>query len=154
LSKKKKKKKNTVFFRRQTEFLEKQSFIEKNFVFYRQTEFVEEKEEKEEQIIQRQKSIPSTTIFVLITGLCQVGGTNRNAGGRVTNFYDQFTLNGAEFASACDQVRDLSRQMKLDHPNLSLKEAIWCSNFQSQNPNCPETVQNWLKENYNKRFTN
>lgn len=130
--------------------------------------------------VQQAKKIQSPTVaMALISGLCQVGGTNRNAGSRVEYIYSGFKINGAEFSTICSQLGgtprqfaramadviikfaiklqepgDLSRQMKLDNPNLSVEDSYWCSNFQSKNPNCPEVVQNWLKENYNKRFTN
>lgn len=129
--------------------------------------------------IQRNKGFDTPTkAFTIITGLCQVGGTNRNAGSRVSYVYDGKTLNGQEFATFCTQAGgtprqfartmasvisrvalkleepgDLSRQMRLDHPNLTLEDAVWCSNFQSQNPDCPEPVQIWLSKNYKRRFT-
>ena len=36
--------------------------------------------------------------------------------------------------------------MKLDHPNLTLEEECWCSNFQSANADCPDAVREWLAE--------
>lgn len=58
------------------------------------------------------------------------------------------------FAYWLDQLGNLARQMMLNFPNLSVEDSYWCSNFQSKNLNCPELVQNCLKENYNKRFGN
>ena len=31
-------------------------------------------------------------------------------------------------------------------------EKVWCSNFQTQNPNCPENIKKWLVENFRSRF--
>lgn len=130
--------------------------------------------------VQQLKKMPSpTSAMALITGVSQVGGTNRNTGSCVNYSYGGFTLNGAELTTICTQVGgtsrqfaramanvivkfamkfdepgDLSRQMKLEHPNLSIEDSYWCSNFRSKNPNCPEVVQLWLKDNFNKRFTN
>jgi hypothetical protein len=94
-----------------------------------------------------------TAAMAFISGLCQVGGTNRNVGSRVDYTYG--TLNGAELTTICNQVGgtprqfaramanvivkfamkldepgDLSTQMKLDSPNLSVEDSYWCSNFQ------------------------
>jgi ribosomal protein L11 len=98
----------------------------------------------------------NTDAFVTIAGLCQVGGTNRNAGRRVTYTYKGITLNGNEFSTTCSKrggtprqfVRtmatqianialrfkepgDFSRQMKTDLSNINEEQAIWCSNFQT-----------------------
>ena len=47
---------------------------------------------------------------------------------------------------------DLSNQIKYEYPNLPLEEAVWCSNFQTTNSNCPAKIRNWLVKNYRNRF--
>lgn len=130
-------------------------------------------------IQEKKKLYSKTEAMTLISGLCQIGGTNRNAGSRVEYYYNGRALNGAEFQHACnmfqgtprqfartmadtivkfaealDEPGDLSRQMKLEYPGLTREDSYWCSNYQSKNPNCPQLVQKWLKDDYYKRFSN
>lgn len=42
--------------------------------------------------------------------------------------------------------------MRFERPTLSDTEAAWCSNFQTSNPNCPDSVRNWLVSNHRYRF--
>jgi len=49
---------------------------------------------------------------------------------------------------------DLANQMQLSYPNMSKDELVWCSNFQTKNPDCPELVRKWLVKNYRERFPN
>ena len=58
----------------------------------------------------------------------------------------------AEFASVMSLEGDLTQKMRLDISDLSLEDAIWCSNFQTRNPNCPEKVKQWLVSNYKQHF--
>jgi len=117
--------------------------------------------------------------MVLITGLVQNGGSNKNASTLVS--YQAFgkTLNAQEFsgtintvkkgatarqfcrtmateiahfASALGEPGDLAKQMRREDPNLSEEHAIWCSNFQTTNPNCPQNVRKWLVDNFQARF--
>lgn len=116
--------------------------------------------------------------MALITGLCQNGGTNRNAGLNVTYSYDNKILDARTFQKICqiegsgtarqfaramnnpiyhfavllEEEGDLARQMRLDHPDITQDQAIWCSNYQSDNPLCPELVRNWLKNDLRRRF--
>jgi hypothetical protein len=117
--------------------------------------------------------------LIAITGLCQLGATNRNAGRSISYTYKGKTLTSGEFLNICQGVKgggtprqfartmgstiakiainlqepgDLSRQIKLDHPNITLEEECWCSNFQSINPDCPDLVREWLREDFRKRF--
>jgi len=118
--------------------------------------------------------------MALISGLCQTGGTNRNAGLNVIYTYNGKSLSAQEFQKICkqegqgtarqfaramnstiyqfaeilDEEGDLARQMRLDHPTMTKQESIWCSNFQSENPACPEIVRNWLKQDLKSRFKN
>ena len=102
-----------------------------------------------EQVIlraQQLKKMPTpTSAMAFFSGLCQVASRNRNAGSRVDCRYGGLTLNGAELTTICIQVGgtplqfaramthtivkfamkldepcDLSKQMKLDFPNLSV----------------------------------
>lgn len=36
---------------------------------------------------------------------------------------------------------DLAKQMRRDDPQLQFSDAVWCSNFQTTNPQCPEKVR-------------
>lgn len=134
-----------------------------------------------DSIIKKFKLENTTQAMILISGLCQVGGTNRNAGGKVTYTYTYgaHTLKATDLSTSCEEQGgtprqfartmgttianiaiklnepgDLSRQMRMELPNISESEAIWCSNFQTQNSDCPQRVQTWLKENFQKRFEN
>lgn len=44
--------------------------------------------------------------------------------------------------------------MKLELGNVTKEEAVWASDFNTYNDNCPERVKNWLLKNYRKRFRN
>ena len=47
---------------------------------------------------------------------------------------------------------NLARSMRLDLSRVTIEEAIWASDFQTYNPNCPTRVKNWLVKNYRARF--
>lgn len=118
------------------------------------------------------------TAMALITGLLQRGGSNKNAGNTIYE-RDGKTLSSNElhgfieeiakkatirqfartmaddiamFAQNMEEEGDLAKQIKLQHSDLSIDELVWCSNFQTKNPNCPKRIRNWLVDNYNKRF--
>lgn len=118
---------------------------------------------------------------VMVTGLVQRGGSNRNAGPNATYELNGKTLNAnelqniihridksatirqfcramandiADIAMIIEEEGDLAKQMKIQHSDLSMEEAAWCSNFQTKNPRCPKRTKEWLVENYNKRFRN
>lgn len=119
------------------------------------------------------------TVWILLAGLLQSGGTNRGAGNSVIFTYDDHSLAAQELQSLIKKVKknatnrqlartiadqiveiaielnipgDLAEQMRYEHPDLLKIEKIWCSNFQTTNPNCPERVRNWLVLNYKNRF--
>lgn len=127
------------------------------------------------------KGLPDLeSAMTLITGLCQKGGSNKNAGntiyerngkslssselhiiieeiekkGTIRQFARTMANDIANFAIIMEEEGDLAKQIKLQHPNLSNEELVWCSNFQTNNPNCPKRIKDWLVENYNKRFRN
>jgi len=117
--------------------------------------------------------------LILVAGVLQLGGSNQKSGNAVSynlgeyslssqqlnNFIKKVVKNGtnrqlartianeiAEIALAINIPGDLHTQMLLEYPNLSDTEKTWCSNFQTQNPNCPENVRKWLVENFRSRF--
>lgn len=117
--------------------------------------------------------------FILITGLLQRGGSNKNAINSVKFSYNNTILSAKEFQNIISRIKknitnrqfarsvandivkvglllgiegDLSNQMKYEYPNLTKEEAVWCSNFQTSNPNCPPKIRNWLVKNYRNRF--
>lgn len=116
--------------------------------------------------------------MAIISGICQRGGTNRSANTISTTFGIQGAFaNSKEFGDVCkkygmtprqfartmasdiykfaeimQEEGDLSRQMAADYPNLSMEERVWCSNFQTTNPDCPENVRAWLVNNFRNRF--
>lgn len=130
--------------------------------------------------LKEEKKLPSIeNALVLVTGLAQVGGSNSNAnvnakfthnGVTITamelkNSIKKITKNGtirqlcraladeiAEIAMAMKLEGDLARTMRQEHSEITPEEAIWCSNFQTNNPNCPDKVKEFLKDNYRKRF--
>ena len=120
-------------------------------------------------------------LSVLITILLQGGGSNKNAGNSISAKFENYTLtskqllevikqfkkNGTirqyargvanqvhEVADSLELEGDLAQQMRLEHPDLSLKDAVWCSNFQTRNPKCPKNVRSWLNKNHKNRFKN
>lgn len=117
--------------------------------------------------------------WILVTGIMQRGGSNNQALNQVQFEYDgtilsaadlnkiirsidkkitprQFARTNATLIAECaielEIPGDLHAQMCLEYPDLSEVEKAWCSNFQTQNSDCPETVRMWLVENYYKRF--
>lgn len=58
----------------------------------------------------------------------------------------------AEFAAIMELEGDLTQKMRLDVSDLSPEDAIWCSNFQTRNPNCPKKVKDWLVSNFKQHF--
>ena len=117
--------------------------------------------------------------LILVAGVLQLGGSNQKSGNAVSynlgeyslssqqlnNFIKKIVKNGtnrqlartiadeiAEIALAINIPGDLHTQMLLEYPNSSDIEKVWCSNFQTQNPNCPENVRKWLVENFRSRF--
>jgi hypothetical protein len=117
--------------------------------------------------------------MILISGLVQNGGSNRNATGSVTYSWKDKSLSATELQIATTKVSknsttrkfcrtmtddiytiseilgeegDLSKQIRLVFPNITKTETIWCSNFQTTNPRCTDRVRNWLAQNYSNRF--
>ena len=38
--------------------------------------------------------------------------------------------------------------MAIEKAQLTDEQRIWCSNFQTTNPSCPQEVREWLVKNY------
>lgn len=123
----------------------------------------------------------SEIALVLIAGLAQIGGANKSALGTAVFHAEGYSLTaktllnviatisrGSTIRQLCRGLSeeiitiarelelegDLAVQMKLTYPTLTLEETVWCSNFQSQNPECPELVRDWLIKNRQERFRN
>lgn len=117
--------------------------------------------------------------WILVTGVLQRGGSNLKAGNAVVfnlgenslssqqlnRFIRQIVKNGTnrqlartisnqiiEIAEIYELPGDLHAQMLIDYPNATMQEKIWCSNFQTQNSNCPDKIRQWLINDYRKRF--
>lgn len=133
-----------------------------------------------EQVKEKYKLCSKEEALILITGVLQQGGSNKNAVNSVNFTYNKTTLSAKEFQniihkneksitnrqfarSIADDIAkvslllnidgDLSNQMRYEYPNLTKEEAVWCSNFQTTNPNCPPKIRNWLVKNYRNRFS-
>jgi len=130
--------------------------------------------------VENKKNLNSETeTLILITGLLQRGGSNKSAGNSITYEFEGKTLTAQELQGIIKSIQknatnrqlsrslaneiaeialslgiegDLANQMRYEVPDLTLEEAAWCSNFQTQNMNCPDRVRNWLVNNYKSRF--
>ena len=118
--------------------------------------------------------------WILVTGVLQRGGSNVKAGNTINftfggktlsskdlnNFIKKIekTATNRQFARSAKETLaqvalelnipgDLHRQMLLDHPNMSDAEKVWCSNFQTTNATCPDSVREWLVHNFKDRFS-
>lgn len=117
--------------------------------------------------------------MALISGLCQRVGTNRNVSSNVSYEIGEYRLTIKQFQRICNEKGNgtprqfaramgsaiamfakrlgeegnLARQMRLDVPSITAAEAIWCSNFQGMNPDCPDTVRRWLIHNVRRKFS-
>lgn len=117
--------------------------------------------------------------LLLIVGILQKGGSNKNALHWISFTYKNTTLSAKEFDLVLSKITknttvwqfawfiandiakialllemegDLSNQIKYEYPTLSIKELVWCSSFQTTNPKCPSKIRNWLVKNYWNRF--
>jgi hypothetical protein len=143
------------------------------------SEMAEKTVEKIINTLTGKKKISETIAVALIAGLVQNGGTNKGAGNsakftlgdqtlsaqELSNYIKKEQANGtvrqlaramadeiAEVSLALGIKGDLANQMRYDHPDISQEEAVWCSNFQTTNTNCPTLVREWLVNNYRNRF--
>lgn len=113
--------------------------------------------------------------------LCQRGATNTNTGSKVqvklgekdkANILRASDLQSAckkhgitvrqmartmrseihQFAKAYKEEGDLTAQYLRDNPDMTEEDKYWCSNFQSENPECPQHIREWLLNDYKRRF--
>nr|YP_009476639.1 hypothetical protein StoMt_p003 [Storeatula sp. CCMP1868]AVM81132.1 hypothetical protein StoMt_p003 [Storeatula sp. CCMP1868] len=132
------------------------------------------------QALMKKKKIEKLDIVMgLISIIAQSGGTNKSAGTNLEHSIKNHTLNAGEikatikeiepkatFRQFCREMQneiqayaqeleiegDLSMQARNDMPEVSMVEATWCSNFQTDNPCCPKKIREWLKTNQQNRF--
>ena len=120
-----------------------------------------------------------TDLAILITLLLQKGGSNKNAVNTVSVEYNKYTLHATKLLEAIKKFKtngtirqyaramadivatvalelkiegDLANQIRLHKPEITIEEAVWCSNFQTRNPKCPESIRELLKDNLESRF--
>jgi hypothetical protein len=143
------------------------------------SELAEKTVEKIINALTVKKGISETVAVALIAGLVQNGGTNKGAGNsakftlgdqtlsaqELVNYIKKEQTNGTirqlaraiadeivEVSLALSIEGDLANQMRYDYPDITQEEAVWCSNFQTTNMNCPTRVRVWLVDNYRSRF--
>lgn len=118
--------------------------------------------------------------MVMIAALCQMGGTNRGGLHQITFTYRGVRMSGLELnllikeagkgvtarqfakthatvihsiAEALNIPGDLAKKRELDVARQTQEQAVWCSNFQTKNPDCDKEVRQWLLNNYKSRFS-
>jgi sulfatase maturation enzyme AslB (radical SAM superfamily) len=118
-------------------------------------------------------------VYIAITIILQRGGTNKNGGNTVKVTLHNKNLTAQDLQNTINNIKknatnrqfartlaneiaqvalqlniegDLANQMRFEFPDLTQEEAVWCSNFQTINPQCPERVRDWLVQNYKYRF--
>ena len=111
--------------------------------------------------------------------ICQKGGTSKKAQGTVYAIVDgkktdlntirkimrekghNFTLrqwartNATEIYEVCSYFSiegDLSKKIARNRPSVTQDEKYWLSNFQMDNPNCPQSVRDLLMDHYKTLF--
>lgn len=138
----------------------------------------------EEQSLNLVKSLADTkkiTLKQAFTGICiicQKGGTSKRAAGTIYANVDgvQITLeeirkhltrgislrqwartNASSIQVVSDKFSiagDLAKIIARNHPDISLSDGIWLSNFQMDNLNCPENLRNYIREHFHNLFPN
>jgi len=118
-------------------------------------------------------------VFVAITVVLQQGGTNKAARNNIKFTLNNKSLTAQDLQNTINVVKknatnrqfaralaneiaqvalqlniegDLANQMRFEFPDLTQEEAVWCSNFQTTNSQCPKRVRDWLVNNYKQRF--
>lgn len=121
----------------------------------------------------------SSEAFVAIAILLQYGATNSGGADQIEVKYKGITAKARDLHNAIERVDkkitarqfarthanaiqeightlgipgDLAKKRALEVATQSAEEASWCSNFQTQNPACPDTVRQWLVANFKSRF--
>ena len=120
-----------------------------------------------------------STIAIAIAIILQRGGTARGASANIYAKVDEKVLSLSDLRKVIQKINwkytlrqlartkatfiktvashheipgDLAQKMKRNHPNLSLEESFWMSNFQMDNPECPSNVRELLIQHYKEKF--
>ncbi len=120
-----------------------------------------------------------TTAFIAVAIICQKGGTSRKALGDIYAVVNghRFTLKMIRDVMAAKGFKftlrqwartyasdiytiashyciegDLYKKISRKYPTLDLPEHYWLSNFQMDNPSCPENCRNMIKEHFSTLF--
>ena len=126
-----------------------------------------------------QLKITSTAAFALIAIIIQKGGTSKKAQGNIYAIVNgtrldlntlreiakkaNFTFTLRQWARTYGTMifktcyahgieGDLAKKISRNRPEIQDEEKIWLSNFQMDNPNCPENVRKLLLEHYQSLF--
>lgn len=132
-------------------------------------------------LVARKLNCSPDTAFVIIATLCQKGGSAKKAQGNIFTIVDgvrvelntireiikQNNLNitlrqwarthATNIYIVCEAANihgDLAKKLSRNRPDLQESDLIWMSNFQMDNPSCPENVRKLLLEHYNSMFSN
>ena len=132
-------------------------------------------------ILAKQLSCSADTAFVILSLICQKGGTAKRAQGNIFTIVDGLRVdlntirelikkhnlnitirqwartNATNIYIVCEthSVRgDLAKKLSRNRPDLQESDLIWMSNFQMDNPDCPENVRRLLLDHYNNMFSN
>jgi hypothetical protein len=118
--------------------------------------------------------------YIAITIILQKGGTSKRMSGSQEAVYGDQSITLSSIREACKNnkitVRQLARTLReqiidvmktLDdpdlegnlarkfaraHPDATQEEKYWASDFQTDNPECPDRVREWLIADYTERF--
>lgn len=129
--------------------------------------------------LSKKLSCSQETAFVGTCLICQRGGTAKRAQGNIFVVIDgiRFELNLIRQVMNDNKIKstlrqfarthadkifnisyrfgvegDLAKKISRRYPSLDQLEKTWLSNFQMDNPNCPENVKNILMEHYEYLF--
>lgn len=131
------------------------------------------------QLTATEHKMSSQQALIAIAIICQKGGTSKNANGDIyarvdnikltladlrnlrKNYGLRFTMRqwartyGTQIYKVCETYSipgDLAKILARKDNTLSDEDLIWCSNFQMDNINCPETVREKIKEHFDELF--
>jgi hypothetical protein len=117
--------------------------------------------------------------FAAIAIVCQKGGTSKKAQGNISAVVNGITVTLADIRTAmrtlnvrytmrqwartfADQIHfiaetysipgDLAKKITRNHTELDVQDTYWLSNFQMDNPNCPENIRALLTDHYHSLF--
>lgn len=117
--------------------------------------------------------------MVMIAALCQMGATNKGGLHQIEFVYKNVRMSGLNLNLLIKEVGkgttvrqfakthatlihsvaltlgipgDLAKKRELDVGRQDLEDSVWCSNFQTKNPDCKKEVRQWLLDNFKSRF--